>query len=160
MKRIGSVTAVLAILALLCSCAAILSGTAGRIVPDQEAARIFEKESCRADYAWYASGSFVYPHAIIGIRKDLKLVDDTLWRKVDMTPETCRELVSGIQTKGRQINQSPFGFAILNDRGERIGIWYSILSARTSVLMKDNRTVVIYTPDIDTYDRYETERER
>lgn len=158
MKRMGSLAAVLAALTVLCGCAAF-AGRTGLIRPDEDAARMFEVDSCRADYAWYISGSHTYPNAIIGIRKDLTLVDDTLWQRVIMTPETCHELVSGVQAKSRQINQNPFGFSILNDRRERIGIWYSILDARTSVLMKNEKTVILYTPDIDTYLRYERDRE-
>lgn len=158
MKRIGTLAAVLAALAVLCGCAATFAGKAGRITPDNEAARMFEVESCRADYKWYASGSFAYPHALVGIRKDLTLRDDTLWRNVNMTPETCRELVGAMQDKARPLNQSPHGFSILNDRGERIGIWYSILTARTGIRMQDDRTVILYTPDIDTYDRYDKDR--
>jgi hypothetical protein len=158
MKRMSSLAVILAVLAVLAACSAF-AGRMGQIRPDNEAARMFEVDSCRADYAWYISGSHTYPNAIIGIRKDLTLVDDTLWQRVIMTPETCHELVSGVQARSRQINQNPFGFSILNDRGERIGIWYSILDARTSVLMKDDRTVILYTPNIDTYLRYERDRD-
>ena len=149
--------AFLAALAVLWGCAAY-AGKAGRIQPDLDAARLFEVDSCRADYAWYASGSHTYPNAIVGIRKDLALVDDTLWRRLDMNPKTCRELVTGVQSRAREIGQSPYGFSILNDRGERIGIWYSTMSARTWAVMKDDRTLILYTPDIDTYDRYEKDR--
>ena len=45
--------------------------------------------------------------------------------------------------------------SILDDQGKRIGVWYSIITAPTSVWMKDDHTAVIYTPDIDTYIRYE-----
>ncbi len=157
MKRIERLAAVLSVLALLCGCAAF-AGKAGRITPDLEATRMFEADSCRADYAWYASGSHTYPNAIIGIRKDLKLVDDTLWRRLDMNPRTCGELVEGVQRRARDVSQVPSGFSILNDRGERIGIWYSIMTARTGARMLDDRTVLLYTPDIDTYDRYEKDR--
>ncbi|NPU83901.1 MAG: hypothetical protein HPY65_05385 [Syntrophaceae bacterium] len=157
MKRIGSLAAVAMVLALLCGCAAF-AGKAGQIKADVEAARMFEADSCRADYAWYASGSHTYPNAIIGIRKDLKLVDDTLWRRLEMNPKTCRELVTGVQDRAREVGQMPYGFSILNDRGERIGIWYSILPARTGARMLDDKTVLLYTPDIDTYDRYEKDR--
>ncbi len=156
MKRIGRLVVFMVALTVLCGCAAY-AGKSGSIRPDREATRMFEVDSCRADYVWYASGPHLFPHAIVGIRKDTKLVDDTLWRKLQMTPETCRDLVTGLQRKALELGQSAHGFSILNDRGERIGIWYSILSARTMARMLDDKTVLLYTPDIDTYERYEKE---
>jgi hypothetical protein len=49
------------------------------------------------------------------------------------------------------------GFAILDDKGKRIGVWYSILEATTnsSVRMKDSKTVLIDTPDINTWLQFE-----
>jgi hypothetical protein len=44
---------------------------------------------------------------------------------------------------------------MFDDNGNKIGIWYSILSAKATLQMKDERTVIIYTPDIDTYLKYE-----
>jgi len=44
------------------------------------------------------------------------------------------------------------GFIMFDDKGNQIGVWYSILEATTALKMKDNRTVIIYTPDIDIYD--------
>ena len=49
------------------------------------------------------------------------------------------------------------GFVILDDKGKQIGVWYSILKATTksSVRMKDDKTVLIDTPDIDTWLQFE-----
>jgi len=47
------------------------------------------------------------------------------------------------------------GFAMLDDKGKQIGVWYSILEAKTSLKMKDSNTVIIVTPDIDTWLRFE-----
>jgi len=158
MKRIGGLAALAAALAVLSACAAQF-GRAGEIRPDADATRVFEKEACMVSgYRWFASGSHAHPNAIIGIRKDLTLIDDTIWREQFMDARNCEELVWGVQQKAGQLHQKPFGFAILNDRGERIGVWYSIMTARTGVRMKDEKTVIIYTPDMDTYDRYERDR--
>ena len=46
---------------------------------------------------------------------------------------------------------------MLDDKGMKIGIWYSILSVKTWLKMEDERTGIIYTPDIDTYLKYENE---
>jgi len=52
----------------------------------------------------------------------------------------------------------PYGFVMFDDKGNQIGVWYSLLEAKTILRMKDNRRVIIYTPDIDTYDKYDDNR--
>jgi hypothetical protein len=84
-------------------------------------------------------------------------LESDLWKKVDMTPVKFQELVTSMQDRIRtlSIKLSLHGFVILDDKGKQIGVWYSILSVRTSIKMKDSRTVIIDTPDIDTYLKYE-----
>ena len=47
------------------------------------------------------------------------------------------------------------GFAMFDDKGKQIGVWYSILEAKTSLKMKDSNTVIIVTPDINTWLKFE-----
>jgi len=149
-------TALICLIAMaLCSCVGLWPDRIGRIVPDREAALIFEKKQCSADYHYYYSGSDLYPHALMGIRKDLHLEKDTQWKKIDMSPERCRDVVSHIETRALGLGLFPYGFFIQDDHAKRIGIWYSILTATTPVWMKDDHTVVIHTPPVDTYIRYE-----
>jgi hypothetical protein len=144
---------------MLSSCAGLWPNRIGGIVLDREAALIFEKKQCGADYQYFYSGSELYPSALMGIRKDVRLEEDTLWKKVDMTPERCLDMVSHIQTRALGLSLFPYGFVIQDDQGKRIGIWYSILTATTPVWMKDNNTAVISTPPVDTYLRYEKDPE-
>ena len=60
-----------------------------------------------------------------------------------------------MQSKASSIGQNLHGFTMFDDKGKKIGIWYSILSVQTTLIMKDEHTVIIYTPDIDTYLKYE-----
>jgi hypothetical protein len=144
---------------MLSSCAGLWPDRIGRIVPDREAALIFEQKQCGADYDYYYSGSELYPSALIGIRKDIRLEDDTLWKKVAMTPERCRDMVSHIQTRALGLGLFPYGFVIRDDQGKGIGVWYSIMTATEPVWMKDDHTAVIRTPPVDTYFRYEKDPE-
>jgi hypothetical protein len=45
----------------------------------------------------------------------------------------------------------------LDDKGKQIGVWYSIIkaTANSSVRMKDSKTVLIDTPDINTWLQFE-----
>lgn len=154
-ERFAETIAICIIAMILSSCAGLWPNRIGRIIPDREAALIFEKKQCGADFHYFYSGSDLYPSALMGIRKDLKLEDDTLWKKVDMTPERCLDMVSHIHTRALGLALFPYGFIIQDDQGKRIGIWYSILTATTPVWMKDDQTAVIHTPAVDTYLRYE-----
>jgi hypothetical protein len=135
-------------------CAGSLFKNYGTIIPDRAARNAFEKYQINPNFTYYISGSDVYPNAIIGVDKAYTLESD-LWKKVEMTPPIFRELVMDMQTRALNLGQSQHGFAMFDDKGNRIGIWYSILSARMMLKMKDSRTVIIYTPDIDTYEKYE-----
>jgi hypothetical protein len=65
-----------------------------------------------------------------------------------------------MQSKALSIGQFQHGFAILDDKGRQIGVWYSILRAATTVKMTDDQTVMIYQPPLNTYMRYEDEKGR
>lgn len=128
----------------------------GKIIPDGNVTKMFEMYQVNSNYNYYISGSDIYPNAILGLDKAYNLEPD-LWKRVDMAPQKLRELVTDMQSKVRSVNirLSLKGFALLDDKGKQIGIWYSIITATTSLRMKDDRTVVIITPEIDTYFRYD-----
>jgi hypothetical protein len=158
-ERLAETIAICFFAMILSSCAGLWPERIGRIVPDREAALIFEKKQCGDGYQYYYSGSDLYPSALMGLRKDIRLEDDTLWKRIDMTPERCLDMVSHIQTRTLGLGLFPYGFIIQDDRGMRIGVWYSILTATTPVWMLDDRTAVIHTPPVDTYLRYEKDPE-
>ena len=135
-------------------CAGLFAGRYGTIAPDNRAAKAFESFQISTDLNYYISGSDEYPNALMGLNKKYTL-DSAFWKKIDPSPQRFRELVLQMQVRARQIGQFQYGFAIFDEKGNQIGIWYSILLARTPVLMKDDQHVEIYTPDIDTYIKHE-----
>ena len=137
-------------------CATMLFKNYGSIVPDGSVMDAFDKYQVNPNYNYYYSGSEVYPSAVIGLDKAYAL-DSDLWKKVDMTPAKLREIVMSMKDKAATVNfKAPLhGFAMLDDKGKQIGVWYSILEAKTSIKMKGDRTVIIITPDIDSYLKYE-----
>ena len=142
----------IAIIFLSSGCNGSLFRNYGRITPDPDVKSAFEQYQVNSNYNYYISGSDVYPLAIIGLDKAYKLESD-LWKPVEMTPEKLRELVQDMRNKVRLIKwgQVPYGFAMFDDKGKQIGIWYSVLGVKTSLKVKDDHAVEIITPDIDTY---------
>jgi hypothetical protein len=147
----------IAVCAALISCA---SGTAalkdnwGKIVPDDQVRNSFESYQISADLDYFISGSDVYPFAILGLNKAYAL-DSDLWKKIELTPAMLQELVLSMKSRAMNFGQNQFGFAVLDDRGKQIGVWYSILFAATSVQMKGENKVMIYTPAPDSYKKNE-----
>ena len=139
-------------------CAGLHSGSYGKITPDRNVTQAFETYQVNPDLNYYTSGSDIYPHAIIGINKNYTLRSE-LWKKREFTPGILKNLVEDMQFKVMQFYETPYGFDILDNDGNDIGDWYSIFSATTIVKTGKDRSVMIITPDIDTYEKYEIERE-
>jgi len=140
----------------VCGCAGTFNGY-GAIHPDQQVTRAFEAFQINPDFDYYYSGSGVYPNALIGIDKKYRLEPDDLWKKMALNQKEFKDLITQMQNRALGIGQSQYGFSILDDQERQIGIWYSILEAPTAVKMIDERTVLIYTPDLDTYMKHEKE---
>jgi len=152
---------IISVLILLSSaaCASSLFKNYGRIEPNGVVTSAFEKYQVNPKYSYFISGSEVYPNAIIGLDKAYALEPD-LWKPVEMTPKKLRELVQYMHDKVTALGfgLTLHGFVMLDDKGKQIGVWYSILEAKTSLKMKDDHTVVIITPDVDTYLKHEDSR--
>jgi hypothetical protein len=146
------------LLLLSSGCASMPLKNYGSIVADGSVMAAFDKFQVNPNYNYFYTGSEVYPNAVMGLDKFYTLESD-LWKNVDMTPAKLREIVMSMKDKAATVNltTSLHGFAILDDKGKQIGVWYSILKAITnsSVRMKDSKTVLIDTPDIDTWLQFE-----
>lgn len=140
---------------LLVGCASLHSRNYGMMTLDSNVKESFETYQVYPNYNYYVSGPDFFPHAILGLDKAYKLESD-LWKPVDMTASKLREIVSGMKETVRHLDVrlTLYGFALIDDKGKQIGIWYSINAATTSLWTKDDNTVIIITPPIDTYFRY------
>ncbi len=125
----------------------------GSFQADRDVDRSFERFEFRQDVNYYSSGSDSYPNALMGLGKEYTLESD-LWKKVE-NAKTLRDMVQGMQKKTGEMNLALHGFRILDNEGKAIGIWYAILDARAALVMKGDKRVLVYTPDLDTYIRRE-----
>jgi hypothetical protein len=132
----------------------------GLITPSERVAGEFARFNVTSEYRYYSSGSALYPNAILGLRKELRLDPRTLWKEVAMTPLTMKELVGAMQTKVFGLGLYLYGFELTTPDGSPVGSWYSIPTARTLLRMNEDGTIWIETPDIDTYEKFEFEMDR
>jgi hypothetical protein len=114
----------------------------GTLVPRSEVTQAFDGYRIDPDLNYYFSGAEAWPDAIIGVSKAYTL-DSTLWRKITATPEVFKNLVSGMQSRPSTLPLH--GYAILDDQGRQIGVWYSMFGVRGYVKM-EGEIVDISTP--------------
>ncbi len=140
---------------LLAACNVFMSKNWGSIRPDTDATNAFEKFQINAKLNYYISGSDVYPTSILGLNKAYTL-DTDLWKKIEITPELFSELVTNMQMRLLSCClEKQVGFAILDDKGKQIGIWYSMLTGSIAVKMKADNKIIIYPPRDDIYIEYQ-----
>lgn len=152
-------SSLLYLLLVLClsvsACAGTLLRNYGRIDPNTEATQGFETYQVNPEFRYYISGSDYSPNALIGLKRTHHLDPRTLWKEVQMTPQTMKEIVEHMKTKAFEAHQFPHGFVMSDDKGQPVGVWYSILSARTFLRMEEDGTLRIDTPPLDTYEQHE-----
>lgn len=130
-----------------------IGGFGGGIVVNQEAFEVFETNRFDPEMHYFYTGSDVYPNAILGLKKGYRLEPD-LWKPVGSLQQ-LREQVEAIRDKGRSLLHVPKGYAVVDRQGNPIGVWFSLSAAVQTAFMKDDQTVVVYTPRTDLYDSLE-----
>jgi hypothetical protein len=107
--------------ALIALCA--LAGCAGRYGSmrfDNGIRYEFEAALVLPGYRYYTTGSEIDPAAIVAMRVDRPLRG--AWREIAATPALLKSLADKMRGN-RPVG--PEGAAILDDKGGRIGVWYS-----------------------------------
>jgi len=122
----------------------------GKIRPSREVTTAYECFRVDPNLNYYISGSDTYPNAIIGIDKTWTLESD-LWKKKDLIAQSMKELVQNMQSKSMEQFSMLHGFDIFDNRGRKIGNWFSIMGLTMIVEIAGERRVIVYTPPIDTY---------
>jgi hypothetical protein len=129
----------------------------GRINLNSEIGRAFESCSVNVDFRYYVSGPNESPNAVIGLHQDYRIDPKSLWKEVEMTPTTMRKIVDNMKERSSNRLLFLYGFELLDPKGKSVGVWYSIATAPTCLQIKDDGTVRIDTPDLDTYQELDGE---
>ncbi|HVO64917.1 MAG TPA: hypothetical protein VMT12_00410 [Syntrophales bacterium] len=122
----------------------------GKIRPNGNITEAYTHFKVNPDLNYYTSGSDVHPNAIIGIDKAWTLESD-LWKKKNLDSQSMKELVQGMQAKAAERILTLHGFDIFDDHDMKIGDWFSIMGATTTVEVAGEKRVIIQTPPVDTY---------
>jgi hypothetical protein len=144
------ITMVAAVIVLLLIVWRFSGGRCGELRPSREATHAFEAFRVDPGKEYYLSGPDVYPNAIIGIDKSRTLETD-LWKKRDLTGDGMKELVGNMRSRAMEHMTFPKGFDILDDRGAKIGEWFSLPGMSIVIRLKGEDRVSISTPPLDVY---------
>ena len=157
-KVLSGIMLVLSMAGLFLGCTGALLKNSGSLKPSATATVHFERFSINDDYNYFLTGSDVYPVAIFGLKKSYEIDGDRdLWKEIEPKQEIISGLVSNMQMRLLDCClQKAHGFDILDDHGQKIGEWYSMLGLVSGIIMKDNGKVLIYPPlDTDDVKRYQ-----
>jgi hypothetical protein len=132
--------------ALAFSLALALTGCAGRygsLRYDTGVMRTFEAAQVLPGHRYYTTGSETDPAAIVALREGRPLRG--AWREIAATPALLKQLA---QTMQRTRLVGPDGASILDDTGERIGVWYSYYPYPAPPRLLDDGGVELMPPSV------------
>jgi len=124
----------------------------GDMKPNGAVTKAFKTYQINTNLNYYMSGTDAAPRGLMGIEKGY-ILESRLWKKVDVTPQKIKELVKGMKSKASEYSLMLYGFDIIDNKGNDIGDWYSILDGRMPVKITGEKRVMVYPPPNDIYER-------
>ena len=114
----------------------------GKIKRDRDVNQIFQTYKILPDHTYYTAGQGNIPLAIIGVQDSFKLRPG-LWKRVDITVPLLRGWVTQMDNI---YGYPPYGSVILDDNGQRLGIWYSS-KQWTTVIIEEKNEIAVLAPE-------------
>jgi hypothetical protein len=126
-------------------------GVYGKFVYDETVDDTFEQLSVLPDHRYYFSGGDSNPDVIIAIDNRYTLASK-LWKPIEMTEAQLKRWVHN-PSRRSIIYPYTYGRQILDDQGNRVGVWYALHDYRTfsSIRMLDATTVQLSSPLDESY---------
>ena len=129
--------------ALLWGCA---TGSWARVEPDDAVTRMFADNAVPGDYRYFVCGRTTMPYAIIGLDSSYTF-DIRLWEEIGPGTEKFARAVDFVWDPRVWYQfDSPRGSWILDSRGRKIGVWYSMYPRAAVRIDEQNRRVTAYCP--------------
>ena len=114
----------------------------GKIKRDRDVNQDFQTYKVLPDHRYYTTGQGNIPHAIIGVQDNFKLRPG-IWKPVDLNTPLLRSWVTRMDNI---YGYPPYGAVILDDNGQRLGIWYSS-KQWTTVIIEEKNEIAILAPE-------------
>ena len=114
----------------------------GKLERSRDVTKTFEAPRVLENHKYYYNGWGSVPYAIIAIDNKYKLRKG-LWKEVEATVPLLR---SWVQQMDRIYGYPPYGFRILNHKGDPVGVWYSS-KQWTTVVIEEGNQIAIFAPE-------------
>ena len=118
----------------------------GMLKPSSAATENFQSNLLVEDLEYWFCGPESHPLAIIAVERRFRFDSAKLWMKVGTGKESLRRLTEGMQSKAGQMNQNLRGFEMVDQRGERVGEWYSAVGVQAVIKRTGIDSIEIWPP--------------
>jgi hypothetical protein len=115
------------------------SVTYGRLENSPEITLVFKNSQILSNFQYYISGFQRVPYAIIAIDSKYQLRSGR-WQPIDMDSSTLNQIVYRMD---HVYSLTPRGAWIVDDKGNRLGVWYSSQYQTTVQREKDDQIMVV-----------------
>lgn len=116
----------------------------GKLESNREVTKSFETYQILLNHKYYYRGVKSRPSVIVGINENYEL-NLKLWVEIDPKSQDFRTLIQRVSLQGMGSTVQPWGFRILDNAGNYVGVWYSALRA-AAVQINENRQIVNLQP--------------
>ena len=129
-----------------------VAGIYGTVDRDRDLDNMFRNYEVLQDYNYYTNGGYDGPNAILLIHKDYKLDNPgNLWKIIPYVDnEQMRKWVSTISSEQTLRSGKYYAAYILDQNGQRVGVWYSVEVFATVKLLDGNK-ILVYTPELNQH---------
>jgi hypothetical protein len=100
----------------------------GKLKSNQEVAQAFKTYQILPNYKYYYRGTYSRPTVVVGINENFTL-HSKLWVEIDPKSKDFRTLIDRVSLQGSGSTTQPWGFTILDNSGNDVGVWYSAIRA-------------------------------
>lgn len=150
-EKIQKVSFSIFVIIIFFVCIGCVGANYGRIIPDSTVTKTFEDFRMDPDINYYYSGSEACPNAIMGLKKS-HVLDTDLWKPIEAQPNVFKSMITVMQESAIKLEfETMHGFLITDNKGQPIGVWYSLLNGSPFVKMGKDNKVIVYTPEQITY---------
>ena len=118
------------------------SATYGRLESSPEITKVFKDGKILSSYQYYVSGFQRIPYAIMAVDRNFQLRSGG-WQALDMDTAALNQIVFRMDTV---YSLTPRGAWIVDNEGNRLGVWYSS-QYHTTVERRQNNQILVGSPE-------------
>jgi len=121
----------------------------GMLKPSADVTAAFESYRQAPDLDYWFSGPESHPIAIIGVERRFRFDSAEHWMRVSAGEKPLKKLIAGMQSGALQVNRNLRGFEMVDQRGERIGDWYSAVGVQAVIKRTGLDSVEVWPPSAE-----------